>query len=60
LLRGLLQLFSYGTLRVGVQRSLFPVIYSADPDIDTMGGDVLKHLVKQALCSATLNLPVCT
>jgi len=53
----MLPLFSYRT----VQCFLLLVICSADPDIDTMGGDVLKqHLVKQELCSATLNCPVYT
>jgi len=51
--------FNYTRVCVCVQSSLFPVICSADPDIDTTGGDVLQqHLVKQALCSATLNFPV--
>ena len=51
------RLFSYRT----VQLSLFPVICSTDPDIDTIGGDLLKqHLVKQELSFSILKFPVYT
>jgi hypothetical protein len=57
----MLQLFNYITVCVGVQGSLFPVICSANANVDITGGDVLKqHPVKQALCSATLNFPAYT